>query len=184
MRAPVDFNVALIQPVAPFAQRIGRQGQRRNIFTYAHSAPVHRFHVHRPERLHAAIALVRADAKALPAALSQSFFLLFAAFLSTQFCLIFRKLARGFLASEHFDPARECPVVQAMLTAIRLARTATTLPGVEMNRPPFTPGLVLEMFRTHRRFSAATENPKWNENTSSKRGAGLGRLPGEGVTAR
>src|SRR5438445_9620842 len=67
-----------------------------------------------------------------------------------------------------------------MLTAIRLARNAATLPGLDVNRPPFAPGFVLEMFWTHRRFSNAAENPKWNENTLSKSGAGLGRLRREG----
>jgi hypothetical protein len=45
-----------------------------------------------------------------------------------------------------------------------------------VNRPPFTPGFVLEMFWTHRRISSAAENPKWNENTPSKSRTGFGRL--------
>ena len=51
MRTPVDFNLALVQPVAPLAQRIGRQTQSCSVFAHAHSAPVHRFDVHHPERL-------------------------------------------------------------------------------------------------------------------------------------
>jgi hypothetical protein len=50
MRAPVDFNLALVQPVAPFAHRIGRQTQSCSVFANAHSAPVHRLDMHRPER--------------------------------------------------------------------------------------------------------------------------------------
>jgi len=64
MRTPVDFNPAVVEPVTPFAERIGRQRQRRSIFAYAHSAPVHRLDMHRPERLHGAIAHIRAHAKA------------------------------------------------------------------------------------------------------------------------
>ena len=52
MRAPVDFNLAVVQPVTPFAQRIGRKRQRSSVFAHAHSAPVHRLDMHRPERLH------------------------------------------------------------------------------------------------------------------------------------
>jgi hypothetical protein len=33
------------------------------------------------------------------------------------------------------------------------------------------------MFRTHRRFSTAAENPKWNENALSESRASFGRLP-------
>jgi hypothetical protein len=77
------------------------------IFAHAHSAPVHRFHVHRPERLHAAIAYLCAHAKASPFALSQPSLPLFAALLSAQFRLIFRKLARSFLASKMLEPATD-----------------------------------------------------------------------------
>ncbi len=98
MRTPVDFNFAVIQPVTPCAQRVRRQGQRRCIFAYAHSAPVHRLDMHCPERLQAAMAHVRADREALPPGLSQPFLPLFTALLAAQFRLIFRELACSFLA--------------------------------------------------------------------------------------
>jgi hypothetical protein len=127
MRTPVDFNLALVQPVAPSAQRIGRQTQSCSVFAHAHSAPVHRFDVHHPERLRAAIAHVYAHAKASPLALSQPFLALFTAPFSTQFGLIFRKLACSFLPSKMLEPACECLLVKSMLKAIRGARNATAL---------------------------------------------------------
>ena len=108
--------------------------------------------------------------------LSQPFLPLFTALLAAQFHPIFRELACSFLARKNFEPARERPLVQSMSTAIRPLRKAASLPGLDLNRPPFTPGFVLEMFWTHRRFSNAAENPKWNENTLSKSGARTGRL--------
>jgi hypothetical protein len=47
----------------------------------------------RPERLHGAIPRARADAKSLPAVLSQSFLSLFTALLAAQFRPILRELA-------------------------------------------------------------------------------------------
>jgi hypothetical protein len=38
MRTPVDFNLAVVQAVAPFAQRVRRQRQRGSLFADAHSA--------------------------------------------------------------------------------------------------------------------------------------------------
>jgi hypothetical protein len=90
--------------------------------------------------------------------------------------MIFRQLACRFLAGQHVEPARECPFVQPLSTAIRLARKAAALQRLDVNRSPRAPGRVLEMFRTHRRFSNAAENPKWIDNTPSNSGAGPGRL--------
>ena len=146
MRTPVDFSLAIVQPVAPSAQRVGRQRLGGSVFAYAHSAPVHRLHMHRPERLDGTIAHVRADAKSLPAALSQSFLTLFTALPAAQFRLIFRELACSFFASECVKPARERPTIQSMSTAIRPARKATAPPGLDVNRPPLAPGFVPGMF--------------------------------------
>ncbi len=87
MRAPVDFNLALVQPVAPFAQRMGLQSQSCSVFANAHSAPVHRLDMHRPERLRAAIALC-AHAEAPLLASLQPFLLR----LTAQFRLIFQRV--------------------------------------------------------------------------------------------
>ena len=184
MRTPVDFNLALVQPIAPFAQRIGRQTQSCSVFANAHSAPVHRLDMHRPERLRAAIAHVCAYAEAPSLTSLQSFLPLLTALLAAQFRLIFHKLACSFLASKMLEPARECLLVKSMLTAIFCLRNAAALPRLDVNRPPLASGLVLEMFWTHRRFSTAAENPKWNEDTLSKSRARTDRLQARQGKAR
>lgn len=177
MRAPVDRNLALVQSVSPFAQRIGRQKPRSRVFAHTHSAPVHRFHVHRPERLHGAIAHVGAHAKASPTAPSQPFFSLFTALFSAQFRLIFRELACSVLASKPLEPAPKRVLAKTMLATVFADFEFTSTPCLDVKRPPLTPGFVLEVFSTHRRFSTAAENPKWNENSLSKSRAKTGRLP-------
>lgn len=52
MRAPVACDLAGIQSVTPFAQRMRRQLHRSGVGTDARSAPIHRLHMHRPERLY------------------------------------------------------------------------------------------------------------------------------------
>src|SRR5438034_8767419 len=84
----------------------------------AHAAPVHRLHVHGPERLHAAIAHVRAHAKAPSSAFPKHFLAFFTAVLSAQFCLIFCELACSFLANKNLQPACKCLLVQTMLKTI------------------------------------------------------------------
>jgi len=56
-------------------------------------------------------------------------------------------------------------------------RQAAALPCLDVNRPPLASGFVLEMFRTHRRFSNAAENPIWNDSALSESRARFGRLP-------
>jgi hypothetical protein len=129
-----------------------------------------RIDMHRPERLRATIAHVCAHARAPPLASLQSFLPL----LTAQFGLIFRKLACN--ASKMREPARECLFGKPMLTAIFGLRNAAALPRLDVNRPPLASDFLLEMSWTHRRFSTAAENAKWNENTSSKSHARFGRL--------
>ncbi len=118
MRSPVDIHLAVVQPVAPFAQRGRRQMQRGGVLPHAHPAPVHRLDVHRPERLDRAIAHVRAHAKTKAGAPLPALFLSLAALLTTQFRLIFRMLASRFLAGQVAQPATERCRRQTMLTAI------------------------------------------------------------------
>src|SRR2546430_16342211 len=145
MRTPVDFNLALVQPVAPFAQRIARQTQSSSVFANAHSAPVHRLDMHRPERLRAAIVHVCAHTKAPPLASLQSFFSLLTTLFAAQFRLIFHKLAHSFLASRMLEPARESFFVKSMLMAIFGLRNAAALPRLDVSRPPLRRGFVLGM---------------------------------------
>ncbi len=73
--------------------------------------------------------------------LLQRLFPLLTALLAAQFRLIFRKLARSFLASKMLQPAPECVLVRSILTAIfRLAETASP-PRLDVNRPPLAPAL-------------------------------------------
>ena len=61
------------------------------------------------------------------------------------------------------------------------------VPGRNVVRPVRVVGLCKGTMWCHRRSSTAVENPKWNENTPSKRRAGLGRLdayPPDRFTAR
>src|SRR5256885_16984354 len=107
MRTPVDFNLALVQPIAPFAQRIGRQTQSCSVFANAHSAPDHRLDMHRPERVRAALAHVCAYAEAQSLTSLPSFLPLLTALPAAQLRLIFDTLACSFRASQMLERARE-----------------------------------------------------------------------------
>jgi hypothetical protein len=50
------------------------------------------------------------------------------------------------------------------------------LPRLDVNQPPLASGFILEMFRTHRRFSNAAENLIWNDSALSESRARFGRL--------
>jgi hypothetical protein len=56
IRAPVDCDLAGVQSVGPFAQRMRRQLHRGDMGAELHSAPVQRLDMHRPERLRSLIA--------------------------------------------------------------------------------------------------------------------------------
>jgi hypothetical protein len=60
--------------------------------------------------------------------------------------------------------------------AVAALRQAAALPRRDVNRPPLASGFVLEMLRTHRRFSNAAENPIWNDSALSESRARTGRL--------
>src|SRR5262245_44862076 len=64
-RSPVHFVAGLFQPVTPFPQRMRRQTERGGIFRKPHAAPVHRLHMHAPERLKSNRTGVRAHAVAI-----------------------------------------------------------------------------------------------------------------------
>jgi hypothetical protein len=158
MRTPVDFNLAVVQQVTPFAQRIRRRLQSGGIFTNAPSAPVHRLHMHGPERLLAAIAYVRAHAKTPSSTSRQCFLPLFTALCAAQFRLIFRALARSFLASKVF-----CQRLN-VVSPRRCWRQYFRIPSPLRRHASHSRLALFEMFRTHRRISTASESPKWNAN--------------------
>src|SRR5712691_9246757 len=49
-RAPVHFVAGFFEAIAPNAQRMRRKTKRRGIFCMPHTAEVHRFDMHAPER--------------------------------------------------------------------------------------------------------------------------------------
>ena len=159
MRSPVDVHLAVVQPVTPFAQRRRRQMQGGGVLPHAHSAPVHRLDVHRPERLGRAIAHIRAHAKTKAGAPLPALFLSLASLLTTQFRLIFGLLARRFLAGQVARPATERCRRQTMLTAILRPTQPALTPGFDVNQPPGLSRLVLETSQIHRSFSTLRRSP-------------------------
>jgi hypothetical protein len=63
-RRPIDLHVAVIEPVTPPAQTPRREKQRGYIVTHTRPPPVHRLHIHRPERLDGTRTRVRTHPKA------------------------------------------------------------------------------------------------------------------------
>jgi len=176
MRSPVDIHLAVVQPVAPFAQRSRRQTQRSGVLPHAHPAPVHRLDVHRPERLDRAIAHIRAHAKTKAGAPLPALFLSLAPLLTTQFRLIFRLFASRFLAGQILQPTIERCRRQTVLAAIvRQTRPALT-PSLDVNQPPGLPRLVLEMSQIHRSSSTLRRSPTCRAIALLNLGAETGRL--------
>jgi hypothetical protein len=104
MGAPVDFHFMLVQLVAPFAQGGWRQMQRSGVLAHAHPAPLHRLHMHRPERLQRAIALIRTHPKTQTCASLSTLFSDLKLLLTAQLSLIF-VFTRSFLACEVLQSA-------------------------------------------------------------------------------
>ena len=176
MRAPVDIHLAVVQPVAPFAQRGRRQMQRGGVLPHAHPAPVHRLEVHRPERLEGATAHVRAHAETKAGAPPAALFLSLAALLTTQFRQIFRLLAGRFLAGQIAQPAPERRRRPTMLTAILRPADPAPTPGFKVNQPPGLPRLVLETSQSHRSSSTLRRSPTSRAIALRNPGAETGRL--------
>src|SRR6266567_3242596 len=165
MGPPVDFHFIGIDQIAPAPQAVLRYAMCPGICLHVHSAPSHRFDVHRPEGLHGSAALVLRHRTPLLAEPLPTFF-------SAQF----RTYFQGFGVNQMPQPAIECAAAETMLmTIFALAQTASS-PRFNVYRPKRTERLVLEIFRTHRRSSNAARNPIWNDNALSESGAGLGRL--------
>src|ERR1700746_1895294 len=59
---PVHFVAGLFQAIAPDAQRMRRETERRGIFGMPHATEVHRLDMHAPERLKRNRSVVRAHA--------------------------------------------------------------------------------------------------------------------------
>jgi hypothetical protein len=165
MRPPVDFQLASSEKITPASQAGQRDAQRCSVVDGAQSAPAQRFDVHRPERLHRLTSLVAGQPK-MP----------FAATLAPFLTLQFRFYLQGVCVDKHSQPSHKRRLREPVLCAIAALRQTAPLPRLDVNRPPFASGFVLEMFRTHRRFSNAAENPIWNDSALSGSRARFGRL--------
>ena len=165
MRSPVDLDVANFEKAAPSLQAVQRQMMRFGISLRAHPGPSHRLDVHRPVSLDGLGPHVGRQA-------NMPFTSAFALFLAQQFGL----RLQGFFVHQSLPPAQERRLSEPMLRAIATLRQAAALPCLHVNRPPFTSAFVLELFRSHRRFSNAAENLKWYENALLKSCAETGRL--------
>lgn len=177
MGAPVDRDLASVQPVTPFAQRVRRQLHCDGIGAETHSAPVQRLDMHRPERLGRPIAYIRGDRDSASLLLSEGLLPLLPGALAAQFRLLFLELERSLFGGQPLQPTPECVLGQTLLLAVFAYPESASTPCFDVQRPPFAAGLVLEMFGSHRRFSTAAENPKWSDNVLPKRRARSGRLP-------
>jgi len=165
----------LAEPIAPFLQTRRQKRLRSRIFAYAHAAPVHRFHVHRPERLNAARAHVRAHRikptlTPLPVLLP-----LLTLFFTAQLSQIFRMLTGSLFTREILKPARKDVPRQTVFSTIDRLRKATAAPRLNMQRP-IKPVCLFPGTLSHRRSSNARRNPICREVASSKGCVGTGRL--------
>jgi hypothetical protein len=177
MRAPVDYDLAGVQSVTPFVQRMRRQLHRGGIGAEAHSTPGQRLHVHRPERLRSPIAHVRGDHEPALLLLSERLFSLVPGALAAQFRLIFLELKRSFVAGKPLQRTPQSVLGQTLLLAVFADPEAASAPCLDVQRPPLASRFVLEVFRSHRRISTAAENPKWNDMARGGICAETGRLP-------
>src|SRR5258708_28149382 len=139
-----------------------------------HPAPVQRVALQRADRVRCLFAFVCRELERSSPGLSPMLFVL-------GFCKdssVLRAAFGRFCVHDRAQPACKCCVCEAVHSAITALRQAAALPSFDVNRPPLAPGFVLEMFRTHRRFSNAAENPIWNDSALSESRARTGRLRG------
>ena len=176
MRPPVDLHLDVLDTVPPFALRVGRKPQAGGILANTHPAPVHSFHMHRPERLERTRAGVRAHGIARSLRPLATLPLLPALLSPTRILQGFRMFAGFFLADQMLHPAFERLGRQPVLAAIIRARHSALTPCLDVQRPiravRFYPGP-----RCHRRSSHVRENPIWNDTALSESRARFGRLP-------
>ena len=175
MRTPVDLQRAVIEAVPPFAQACRRKLQAGGILANSHAAPVHCFHMHRPERLDCTRTDVCAHRIApllTPFAVLSP---LLAPLFPAQFKQVFRMLTGFFLADEMLHPAAERLNREPVLAAINRAIHPALMPRLDVQRPIwavcFFPGP-----RCPRRSYHVRENPIWNDAALSESRARFGRL--------
>ncbi len=169
VRSPINFDLATVDQISPAAQAGAREFRHRGKMRERHPAPVQRLHVHCPQRLRRLVAFVRRQLERSSSALSPTLFLF-------GFCKdssVLRTDFGRFRVGDRAQPTCACEAVHSAITALR---QTVALPCLDVNRPPLASGLVLEMFRTHRRVSNAAENPIWNDSSLSESRARFGQL--------
>jgi len=155
VRSPINFDLATVDQISPAAQAGAREFRHRGKMRERHPAPIQRLHMHRPERLRRLVAFVRRQLERSSPALCSTLFVF-------GFCKdssVLRADFGRFRVRDGTQPACKCCVREAVNPTVAPLRQAAALPRLDVNRPPLAPGFVLEMFRTHRRFSNAAENP-------------------------
>jgi hypothetical protein len=171
-RSPVNFDLATVNQISPAAQAGLRQFRRRGIMRERHPAPVQRLHMHRPERLRCLVAFVRCQLeRSSLRCLRRS-----SCSVSARILAFLRADFGRFRVRDRAQPTCKCCACEAVILAVAALRQAAALPCLDVNRQPLAPGVVLEMFRTHRRFSNAAENPIWNDSALLESRARTGRL--------
>src|SRR5260221_6571767 len=176
MGSPIDLHRAVIKAVAPFPQARRRELQSGVILANAHPAPVHRLHMHRPERLNRARTRVRANPKALSLTLPTHLFLSEHSLFLAQFQQIFCMLTGVVLADEMLHPAVKRVLRQPVPTAVFRPTQLASAPRFNVQRPVRTVCLFPRTSSTHRRTSHERENPIWNDTALSESRARFGRL--------
>lgn len=180
-RSPVHFVAGFFEAVTPNARRMRRKTERCGVLSMPHAAPVHRFDMHAPERPKSNRFAIRARAITIASrpgepprlpVLRLPFQLFW-----TRFLQVGRTFAQILRAQQMPRPLLEHRNRELAPTAVFLCILMTAEPGRNVCRSVRVVGLCPGAAERHRRFSTAAEkaeNPKWNENTLSRRSAETG----------
>ena len=147
---PVDFKFTILQSLTPFLHCMARNVQGIRVLSKAHSAPVQRLQMHRPEGLNGPALHVRARAEPQAFLLSHAaLFEVFQRLFPAEFGLIFLMFSRFFPAHQIDHPARKCAPVQIVIAAVSRAGKPALTPGLDVHAPIGPVRLVLKMFQIH-----------------------------------
>src|SRR5262245_41427669 len=157
MRPPVDLDLAGIESVAPLAQTPWRKKQRGRVVAHAHSAPVQRFHMHRPERLGGARAHVGTHPEARPP--PPTLLALLPPLFPTQFAQFFCMSARFVDADEMLHPSSKRLPLEPVPTAVFHAAQAASAPRFNVQRPVWAVCICPRTSVSHSEILQCAKNP-------------------------
>src|SRR5262249_2995636 len=157
MRPPVDRDLTVVEPGAPFAQGPGRQKQRVGVLARAHPAPVQRLHVHRPERLAGPRAHVRPRPQ--PGPRLRGLLALPPPLLPAQFSQFFGMIAGFFDADEMLHPASERLPLKPVPGAVFGAAQAAPAPCFDVQRPVWAVCICPRTSVSHSEILQCAKNP-------------------------